>query len=88
MRLRIELQGWILGLGSQNFDLETRIWASRLGYELQRGWTYDGEHLTARFSVSTGVKKENSMRIKVRKNIKRIIEVYPSKYFIAKFASK
>ena len=49
---------------------------------------YDGEHLTARFSVSTGVKKENSMRIKVRKNIKRIIEVYPSKYFIAKFASK
>ena len=37
---------------------------------------YDGEHLTARFSVSTGVKKENSMRIKVRKNIKRIIEVY------------
>ena len=50
--------------------------------------TYDGEHLTARFSVSTGVKKENSMRIKVRKNIKRIIEVYPSKYFIAKFASK
>ena len=42
----------------------------------------------ARFSVSTGVKKENSMRIKVRKNIKRIIEVYPSKYFIAKFASK
>ena len=51
-------------------------------------YTYDGEHLTARFSVSTGVKKENSMRIKVRKNIKRIIEVYPSKYFIAKFASK
>ena len=42
----------------------------------------------ARFSVSAGVKKENSMRIEIKKNIKRIIEVYPSKYFIAKFASR
>ena len=49
---------------------------------------YDGEHRTARFSVSTGVKKENSMRIKIKKIIKRIIEVYHSKYFIAKFAFK
>ena len=49
---------------------------------------YDGEHLTARFSVSTGVKIENFMRMKIRKNIKRIIEVYHSKYFIAKFAFK
>ena len=61
---------------------------SQLSFTIDKQNTYDGEHLTARFSVSTGVKKENSMRIKVRKNIKRIIEVYPSKYFIAKFASK
>ena len=54
----------------------------------QRYDIYDGEHRTARFSVSTGVKKENSMRIKANKNIKRIIEVYHSKYFIAKFAFK
>ena len=49
---------------------------------------WDSEHRTARFSVSTGVKKENSMRIRVNKNIKRTIEVFHSKYFIAKFAFK
>ena len=48
--------------------------------------TYDGEHRTARFSVSTGVKIEKFMRLKIRKNMKKIIEVYHSEYFIAKFA--
>ena len=50
--------------------------------------TYDGEHPTAKFSVSTGVKIENFMRIKIRNNIKKIIEIYHSKYSIAKFAFK
>ena len=49
---------------------------------------YDGEHLTARFSVSTGVKIKNFMRMKIKNNMKRIIEVYHNKYFIAKFALK
>ena len=49
---------------------------------------YDGEHLTARFSVSIGVKIENSMKTKIKNNMKKIIEVYHNKYFIAKFAFK
>ena len=49
---------------------------------------YDGVYPKARLSVSTGVKIENFMRMKIRKNIKKIIEVYHSKYFIAKFAFK
>ena len=48
----------------------------------------DGEHPTARFSVSAGDKIENFMTMKIKNNIKRIIEVYHNKYFIAKFAFK
>ena len=35
----------------------------------KQGWIhgYDGEHLKARFSVSTEVKIENFMRMKIRK---------------------
>ena len=35
--------------------------------------TYDGEHPTARFNVSTGVKIEDFMRKKIRNNVKGII---------------
>ena len=49
---------------------------------------YDGEHPTARFSVSTGVKIENFMRIKTKNNMKKIIEVYLNGYSITKFAFK
>ena len=52
------------------------------------GYMYDGEHPMVRFSVSTGVKIENFMRMKIKKNIKNIIEVYNSKYLIAKFSFK
>ena len=51
-------------------------------------WLYDGEHLTARFSVSTGVKIENFMRLKTKNYIRKIIEIYYNKYFITKFAFK
>ena len=49
---------------------------------------YDGEHPTTRISVSTGVKIEDFMRMKRRNSIKKIIWVYHSKCFIAKFAFK
>ena len=49
---------------------------------------YDGEHLKARFSVSTGVKIENLIRKEMKNNIKKIIVVYHGKYLIAKFAFK
>ena len=49
---------------------------------------YDGVHLKARFSVSTGVKIENFMRIEMKNNIKKVIVVYHDEYFIAKFAFK
>ena len=42
----------------------------------------------ARFSVSAGDKMENFITMKMKNNIKRIILVYHSKYFIAKFAFK
>ena len=45
-------------------------------------------HPMARFSVSTGVKIEKFVRMNIRNNIKKIIEVYHSKHFIAKFAFK
>ena len=64
------------------------FYLTSLSFNSGKSNPWDGEHPTARFSVSTGVKKENFMRIKVNKNIKRIIEVYHSKYFIAKFAFK
>ena len=34
---------------------------------------YDGEHPMARLSVSTGVKIEDFMRMKIKDNIKEII---------------
>ena len=43
---------------------------------------YDGEHPTARFSVSTGVKIENFMRMKTKNYMKKIIELYQNGYFI------
>ena len=49
---------------------------------------YDGEHLMARFSVSSGVKIENFMRIKTKNNKKKIIGVYLNGYSITKFAFK
>ena len=42
----------------------------------------------ARFSVSTGVKIENFMRMKTKNNMKKIIEIYHNEYFITKFAFK
>ena len=42
----------------------------------------------ARFSVSTGVKIENFMRIKIKNNMKKIIEVYHNGCFSSKFAFK
>ena len=50
------------------------------------GQQYDGVHPTARFSVSTGVKIKNFMRMKIKDNMKKIIELYQNKYFITKFA--
>ena len=49
-------------------------------------YVYDGEHMKARFSVSTGVKIENFMKVKTKKYHKQMIDVYHIKYFIAKFA--
>ena len=51
-------------------------------------FSQDGEHPTTKFSVSAGDKIENFMTIKIKNNIKTIISLYHSKYFIAKFAFK
>ena len=81
----------------QNWSKLVRIWqnlADLSGAEKKKKKKeekippYDGEHPTARFSVSAGDKIENFMTMKLKKNIKRIISVYHSKYFIAKFAFK
>ena len=47
--------------------------------------SYDGEHQTAKYSVSTGVEIENFMRMKTKK---KNIEFYHNGYFITKFAFK
>ena len=49
---------------------------------------YDGKHPKVRFSVSTGVKIENFMRVKTKNDTKRGIEEFHIKYFISKFAFK
>ena len=45
----------------------------------QQAWptlfSYGGKHLKARFSVSTGVKIENFMRIEMKNYIERIIVI-------------
>ena len=42
----------------------------------------------ARFSVSTGVKIENFMRMKTKNYMNNIIEIYYNGYLITKFAFK
>ena len=59
-----------------------------LAHVFNRKSVYDGKHPTARFSVSAGDKIENFMTMKIKDNIQRIISVYHSEYFIAKFAFK
>jgi len=49
---------------------------------------YDGEHLKATFSVSTGIKIDNFRKVKMKKYIQKIIEINHNKYFIEKFAFK